>query len=352
MTASTSLGGVPATARASRMLRPAGSSARGRRVRRSIWLFALTFAILVVVNFVLPRLLPGEPIQAQFDSSSLGYVEDETARAQAEDYYGLDEPLAEQFVTYVGQLARGDLGTSIRYSVPVTELIADRLPWTLLLAMTALVVSVAVGVPAGIHSAWRRGRASDRTMLALFLGSRNLPAFFVGSLLLLLFSVKLGWFPLAGAKTPFTDMSAPARVLDVLWHLVLPATTLALALTGTKYLLMRNSMVSELGKDYLLLARAKGLSIRRQKYGYAARNAMLPVVTQMVLQVGLLVTGVIFVERVFDYPGMGRLIYDAISFRDYPLLSGVFLVTSAAVLLANLALDVMYVKLDPRTEER
>lgn len=320
-----------------------------RRVLAAVLPYAATLIVLVSLNFFLPRALPGDPLTSMQDPGSPNFVADQLVRQQLRAYYGLDQPLVAQFGGYLAHLVRGDLGISIRYNEPVAQVIGERLPWTLLLVVTALLISAGAGLLGGIHSAWRRGKASDRTLLAFFLGVRNLPSFFVGYILLLVFSVWLGWFPLSGAQTPFSDLSGLAAVPDIARHLALPAITLALSLIGADYLLMRNSMVAELGQEYMLLGRAKGLKPRRLKYRYAARNALLPVVTQTALQVAVVVTTTVFVETVFAYPGLGRLVSDAVAYRDYPLLEGTFLFFTVVVLLANLAVDLLYIRLDPRT---
>lgn len=309
--------------------------------------YGVSLAALLGLNFFLPRLLPGDPITALQDPNNLA---DPVMRLRQRSYYGLDQSMPAQFGHYLTQLAHGDLGTSIHYNQSVLKMLGERLPWTLLLVGSAFLLSGAVGILAGVHAGWRRGRRSDRALLAVLLALDNVPSYALAYVLLLVFSVNLGWLPLGGATTRFVDLSPLARIGDVLVHLVLPGATLALSLIAGKFLLMRGSMVAELGQDYILLARAKGLGEGRIKYRYAARNALLPVVTLMTLQLGLLVTGTIFTERIFDYPGMGRLAFEAITYRDYPLLAGVFLVFSAAVLLANLVLDLFYIKLDPRTE--
>lgn len=324
---------------------------RTSRALRTLLVYCATFLALLVLNFALPRLLPGDPIQAMQDRGSASFVSSAKERAKLRAYYGLDRSLPGQFGHYGANLLTADLGTSIRYQTPVLEVIGERLPWTLLLLGTGFLLSGLVGLVAGIHSGWRRGRASDRTLLALLVGVRNFPPFFVGSLLLLVFSVELGWFPLAGASTRFADLGPLQRIGDVLWHLALPSTTVALSVMGTQYLLMRNSMVGELGDPYLLLGRAKGLSERRLKYRYAARNALLPVLTLSAFQVGVAMNLVIFVEAVFAYPGLGRLIFDAAAARDYPVLSGAALVLTLMVLAVSMLLDFLYPRLDPRTRE-
>lgn len=323
---------------------------RGRiSPRRLVFSYAATAFFLASLNFLIPRAMPGDPISALEDPSAPTYVSDDATRAALADYYGLDEPLAVQFGRYLAALARLDLGASVRYRRPVAELIGERLPWTLLLVTTALGLATALGFLAGIHSAWRRSRPIDGGLLALFLALRSFPPFFLASLALFLFSVRLRWFPVAGATEPFSTGSDPARrVIDVAHHLALPALVLASQLSAVQYLVARGSMVAELGADYLLLGLAKGLRERRLKYRYAARNALLPAVTLVALQLGVTVTGSIFVETVFAYPGLGRLIFDAVAFRDYPVLQGSFLILSLTVLGANLFAEYLYARLDPR----
>jgi len=322
---------------------------RPRRPGRLLLPYLVTVWFLVTLNFLLPRAMPGDPISALEDPSAPTYVRDEAARGELARYYGLDRPLTSQYARYLGGLLRGDLGQSIRYNAPVKGLVAERLPWTLLLVGTAMVIASAVGLFAGVQSAWRRGRRADRWLLGAFLAVRNFPVFFLGSLALFVFAVKLRWLPLAGASTPFSTLGPVARIGDVGRHLVLPASVLAVQFAAGHFLLMRAAMVSELGADYMLGGRVKGLRARRLKYAYAARNALLPVVTLMALQIGFAVTGSIFVETVFAYPGMGRLVSDSVAFRDYPVLQACFLVLTLVVVTANLGVDLLYARLDPRT---
>lgn len=311
--------------------------------------YGTTVFLLVTVNFLLPRAMPGDPVEALLSRSSTTYVDDEDTRAELLEYYGLDRPLLAQYGCYLGGLARGDLGTSIRTNAPVRDALADRLPWSLLLAGSATAVATGVGLVAGVHAGWRRGRAVDRGLLGLFLGMREFPSFLLGSLALFVFAVKLDWFPLAGARTPFAELGLAGQVGDVAHHLVLPAGVLAVGLAAGHYLVMRAGIVSELGADYLLLGRAKGLAERRLKYRYAARNALLPVVSLTAIQLGFAVTGAILVERVFAYPGIGRLLFESIGARDYPAIQGCFLVTAVLVVSVNVLAEVLYRRLDPRT---
>lgn len=330
-----------------------GSGGRTRSASRAalVGSYLLTVFLLVTLNFALPRALPGDPLSALLTAGQPTYVQSSELRAQLAEFYQLDAPLPTQYRAYLADLATADLGTSIRFNVPVARLIADRLPWTLLLIGAAMTLAVTAGWVAGVHSAWRRGRPVDQGLLALFLCLRGLPAFFLASIAVYGLAVQLDWFPLSGARTRFADaLGLWEQTRDIAHHLVLPATVLATQMAAGHYLLMRASMVGELGADYLLLGRAKGLRERRLKYHpYAARNALLPVVTLTALQLAGLVTGAIVVEVVFTYPGMGRLIFDAIEFRDYPTLQGCFLMLSLLVVTANLGADLLYRRLDPRT---
>lgn len=311
--------------------------------------FLVVVFALVSLNFLLPRLMPGSPLDGLFASGSPNFVYDEQTRAQLASYYGLEAPLLSQYGAYLGNLATGDLGRSIYDGQPVAALIAGQLPWTLLLMGTATLLATLVGVSAGVQAGWRRGRPVDRGLLVVFIGLQNVPPFLLASLAALVLAVKLGWFPLSGARTPFVSLPPAAAVADVAYHLAMPAIVLAVGIGAYQYLLTRASMVGELGADYLLLGRAKGLTQRRLKYRYAARNALLPVVSLTALQLGTAVTGAILVERVFAYPGIGNTLFEAIASRDYPVLQGCFLVFSVMVLIANLAADLLYRRLDPRT---
>ena len=328
----------------------ASSTARGTGRRRLVSLYAVTVFLLLTVNFFLPRALPGDPIDALLDSGGPAQLQDEALRARLEEYYGLDRPLAEQYRRYLVGLGRGDLGVSIRYNAPVADLMKERLPWTLLLVFTAISVAVVVGWLAGIHSGWRRGRPVDRGLLTVFLALHSFPVFFIGSIAVFVLSVKLGWFPLSGARTPFLeDASLASRVADIAHHLALPAAVLAANFVTSQYLNMRASMVGQLGADHLLVAQAKGLPERWIKYRYAARNALLPAVTLTAVHISFAVTASILVETVFAYQGVGRLVFEAVAYRDYPTLQACFLVLSIVVVSANFLADALYARLDPRT---
>lgn len=329
---------------------------RGSLGRRTV-AYVSTLLVLVVINFVLPRAVPGDPVEAMVARAAAGggtqaTIPDEQARAALEASYGLDEPLPAQFASYLSGLATGDLGVSIEDRRAVTTRLAERVPWSLLLMGTAMAMALAAGMLLGIHSGWRSGRGRDWLLLGAITTVRQIPPFFLAPLALLLFAGTLGWLPHSGASTPFAgDLGVWGRVADVGRHLVLPAGVLALQLTAAVYLFMRGSMVGELGAGYLRLGRAKGVPDRRLKYRHAARNALLPVVSLTAMQVAFLSTGTIFIETVFEYPGVGRLLFEGVRAHDYPLVQGGFLLLASLVVTANYVADVVYTRLDPRVSQ-
>lgn len=314
--------------------------------------YLLTLWVVLTLNFLLPRMLPGDPLAALLDPQSSDYVFDAGVRASLEAYYGLDRPLLEQYAAYLKGVVTGDLGRSIRLKRPVGELLVAHLPWTLLLTGTALGLAALLGLLGGAEAAWRRGSAADRLLTAASVVAGNAPVYFVGMMLLILFGAELGWLPLAGGRTPFAQHSGPlAAVADIGRHLILPALTLTLAMLGVKFLLVRNHMVGILGEDFMLVARAKGLKPARLKWNHALRNALLPFVAHLAAHAGLAITGAVFIETLFQYPGMGRLIFEAVGARDYPVIQGVFLIVAVIVLTANLLADWLNARLDPRLAE-
>ena len=328
-----------------------GVAAAGRR--RSLWVtvasYAATVFVLLTLNFALPRLMPGDPIQALMAFGSPSFVNDEETRANLARYYHLDESIPEQYVHYLGSLVQGDLGVSIVSNVPVAQELGGPVAWSFLLMVAGMLLSILIGLPAGVHSGWHRGKRVDRGLLSLFLSIQNLPIYLVGAVVFVVFAAKLGLFPPGGAETPFGVYSGFDRVLDIGRHLALPALLLAFDFATYQYLVMRSSMVSELGSDYLLVGRAKGLRDRSLKYRYAGRNALLPVVTVIGLQFGIAITSIIFIERIFAFPGIGGYMFDAIRTRDYPAMQGAFLVLTLTGVTTNLAVDLLYRRIDPRT---
>ncbi|HEY41141.1 MAG TPA: ABC transporter permease [Dehalococcoidia bacterium] len=309
--------------------------------------YLIALLIILTLNFFLPRMMPGDPLMAIYGDEALVQMSPQL-KADLTERFALDQSLAEQFASYWLALFRGDLGYSYSYNAPVTEVIFGRLPWTLLLAGLALLLSTAIGIMLGIESGWRRGGRFDSGVLSGMVTLSGFPDFFLGILLLLLFAVNLKVLPLFGAEDVYSGLSGFARLIDIGEHLILPLTTLVLARITGGYLLTRNTMIGVLKEPYILLARAKGLKPRTVKYRHAGRNSMLPVMTQTGIWMGLMVTGVLFIEVVFSYPGIGLLAYDALTFRDYPVLQGLLLVSAFCVLGANFIVDLLYARVDPR----
>lgn len=315
------------------------------RVVRLVIQYGLVLFAAAVLNFVLPRLAPGDVTDYLIPPEQAGSITEEQ-RQEILSRYGLDEPLPVQFREYVAGLARGDLLISARYSRPVTDVVLERLPWTLLLVGTSTLLAVMIGTVAGFRSAWKRGRATDVATLSTFMLIDSMPPFFLGLLLILAFSVHLGLFPIFGA-IPTLPADGLALVLEIGMRLVLPAVALTAATLGTIYLVARPALVSELREDYVLMAQAKGLT-RRQVRRHAERNALLPVVTIVLINLGTVVGGATVIETVFSYPGLGRLLYESVLARDYPVLQGTFFILAITVLAANFIADLIYPLLDPR----
>jgi peptide/nickel transport system permease protein len=323
------------------------------RRRRRWWApiagYLATIFILITFNFAIPRIMPGDPIDALMAFGSSSAVQDEATRAALMEYYDLDKPVLRQYVEYLSSLARLDLGRSIFNNTPVSRDLGGKIAWSFLLIATGTVVSILIAIPLGVHSGWKRGKRVDRGLLAFFLAYQNLPIFVLGSAAFLLLTVQFDLFPYGGGSDPIAGYTGLAKALDVGRHLVLPATMLGLDAATYQYLVMRSSMVGELGSDYLLGGRAKGLRERRLKYGYAGRNALLPVVSVIGLQFSLAITSVIFIERIFAYPGVGNYMFQSVAIRDYPAMQGAFLILTFTVVTTNLLVDLLYRRLDPRT---
>lgn len=326
------------------------------RRSRGIKLFEyiLTIWIIITLNFLLPRYLPGDPFLL-LSSDSPDNEEIVMTQEQQDyyrSYYGIDKSLGEQYLTYLGQLAHGDLGYSIYYKVPVNQLILGRLGWTAFIVLSALVLSTAFGVLFGSISAWYRERWQDWVLYFQLILLSEIPVFLIGLMILIVFSAWLRLFPLSGAISHFTEYSSIWEQLgDILSHAFLPVLVLSISQLGGMYLLVRNSMTTVLSKDYLRTARAKGLSDKRIVFRHALKNGLLPVVTRIFLSLGGLVGGAILVENVFAYPGLGKLMRECIRVQDYQVVQGIFLVVTILVLLANFIADQVYRRLDPRVKD-
>ncbi len=312
--------------------------------------YVVAFLLILTLNFVLPRLMPGDPFQAIYGQEALLAMTPQLKAQLIERLY-LDQSMGQQFVAYILALVQGDLGYSYYYNQQVLTVILDFLPWTLLLMGTALVLSTLAGLVLGIESGYRRGRSLDKALLASLMFLNGFPDFFMGIVLLLFFGVVFGVVPLSGALTPYSGLEGLALVRDILHHLLAPLAALVLVRVTSPYLLTRNTMITTLRENFVMTARSKGCTEGQIKYRHAGRNSLLPVVTSTGLMVPQMITGALFVEIVFTYPGVGWLLYNSLLTRDYPLIQGILLMVTLAVLLANLLVDLLYLKIDPRVSD-
>lgn len=276
-------------------------------------------------------------------------------RAAVRAQFGLDAPMWQQYAMFLLNAVQGDFGVSFSYRAPVAEVVWERLANTMVLMITAIVIAYAIGVPLGAWLSWRRGSRADTTGIFFGLMFRSAPMFWTGMIAILVFGVFLGWLPTSGMRTlPYTATGFWDKILtlDFLWHLILPALIVALYYLGSPLLIMRNTMLEVYGEDFIEMARAKGLPERRILYHHAARNALLPVVTQLAVTIGLAAGGQVVVEVVFSWPGLGREILNAVRTSDFPLAQASFLVMAAFVITLNLVVDALYTTLDPRVSFR
>ncbi|MGZ8580937.1 MAG: ABC transporter permease [Actinomycetota bacterium] len=312
----------------------------------------LTLFFVMVFNFFLFRILPSDPVK--FLTRGAGLQIDAQEQQELLREFGLDKPVFPgQFVDYIGDALRLDFGSSltVQSGRPVLDVFLSFLWPTLLLVGVSTFFSVVIGVWMGIRAGWRRGGAFDRASMGVSLIFYSMPEFWLGMLLIMLFSVGLGWFPNAGRATLGAEYTGFAAVADVANHLFLPALTLTLAYLGEYYLVMRSSLLDVLGEDFIQTARAKGVRERMVKNKHAVRNALLPTISLIALSFGFVLGGAITVEVVFSYKGLGGLTYEALQSQDFPLLQAIFLFASAAVIFMNLGADLIYGYFDPRVRE-
>ncbi len=310
--------------------------------------YALVVLVAVSLNFAIPRLAPGTPIDYLVPSEQVATITPEQ-RERVLAQFGLEKPLAEQYWLYLTGILQGDLGYSTQQGRPVVDMLLERLPWTLVLVGGAITLSLIVGAGAGFLSAARRGGRMEVGGLAFFMFLDSMPPFWIGMLLLVLFSGYLNLLPVFGAL-PLTGAGGDfGLTFEVAQRLVLPLLTLTLVRAGWLFLVARSSLAGELSEDYIVMAEAKGLSRRRVVLGHGVRNALLPLVTAVAVEAGTVVGGATVVETVFSYPGLGRLIYESVLSRDYPVLQGAFLLLAVGVIAANFLADLLYPIIDPRT---
>jgi peptide/nickel transport system permease protein len=317
---------------------------------RRMGVYLVTAWVAITINFLLPHLMPGNPVQTMVGKLT-GRVTPEIVHAiELQFGVGLNESLWSQYVHYWSELFHGNLGISITLSAPVSTVLGETLPWTIGLIGVSTVISFMLGTLVGVAIGWRRGSWMD-SILPVSTFFQAVPYFFLGTVLLLIFGSTLGWFPVLGAYdqglTPGWNLEFIGSVIR---HAELPMITIVLSSIAGWIMGMRNMMVTTMDEDFVLVARAKGLANRRV-VGYAARNAILPSIANFSLAISLVVSGSLLVELVFNYPGVGNLLLQAVLNQDYPLLQGIFLVITFTVLAANMLADSVYVILDPRTRQ-
>lgn len=310
---------------------------------RLVW-GALIVLCILVLNFLIIHMVPGDPLQAMLGDFPVppGYAE------QIRTEFGLDRPLGRQLVLYLLNLAHGNLGFSFANRMPVLDLVLARLGPTLLLMLPALLMAAIVGVVLGVTAAPRAGSVEDSALTAVSLFGYSVPIFWLGQVLVIVFAIQLGWLPAQGMNNMREELHGIDRALDVARHLVLPAFSVMIFYLAIVARVARASVAEALHHDYVLTAKAKGLSRRTILWRHVLPNAMIPVVTVIGFNFGQSLTGAILVETVFAWPGLGNLFITSITNRDYPVLQGIFLLTSVAVVVVNIGTDLLYATLDPR----
>lgn len=314
----------------------------GQRLLHSLFVLWAVVTIL----FLMFRLMPGNPLAA-YINETLDEAEQQAMLRQ----FGLDKPLWQQYFIYLGNLLQGQLGLSFHQKTPVWDIVLSVLPNTLALTVSGVIIAYIFGVVVGAFLAWKRGTWIEGTAIPIVLGTRAAPEFWVGMVLLAVFSFKLGWLPAGGANEAGAFFPSEIQRLlsaDFLSHLLLPALTMALYLQGLPLLLMRSNMLEVMHEDFVTMARMKGLSTWRIVVLHAARNALLPVVTAFAIGLGATISNNVVVEVVFSWPGLGRLLVQAVSSSDYPLAQGAFLLIAVVLITMNLVADLLYTVLDPR----
>lgn len=326
--------------------RTAGRGPFFLRFGRKCIQYLAVIALALTINFALPRLAPGDPLAfviGQELYEEMTPEERQAVRAELD----LDGSVLEQYGKFIASAVTLDLGLSTKYGKPVTEVLAERMPWTFLVVIPPLVLTPLIGVALGVYAAWNRGKKRDATLLTAVLAIESMPGFWFGMVLIAVFGVQLGWFPTYGAA-PMIRTDNWSYSVSVAEHLVMPVATITIASIGTYFLLMRSTMLDALGQDYMMLAEAKGVGKRGLMFKHAMRNAMLPVYTHVTMSLSLLFSGAVIVETVFSYPGIGSLLYESVMARDFALMQGVFLMSTVSVILANMLADLTYPLVDPR----
>jgi peptide/nickel transport system permease protein len=321
-----------------------------RYLLRKVWQVLTTLLFVLIFNFVLFRIAPGDPVRLLTRSG--GTHLSPTAIQSYRHDFGLDLPLLSQLKKYLLDMVRLRLNDSFTFEgTPVTHVFLRFLWPTLLLVGTATVLMTIIGIYLGIRGGWNRGGKMDLASMGGSLVFYSAPDFWIAMMLLILFSTTLGWFPSGGRVAPNSGLTGVSYFVDILNHLFLPCFTLVIGYLGEYYLIMRSSLLDVMGEDYITTVRAKGIREGQVLWRHAVRNALLPTISEIALGFGFIIGGAITVEWVFSYPGLGLLTINAIDEQDYPLLQGIFLFSSAAVLVSNLIADLLYSWFDPRVRE-
>lgn len=304
---------------------------------------------IATITFFIVHLAPGDPMNMYFERLQERRDVDPRVIEALRQKYGLDQPLPVQYVKWLGNLARGDLGESFRYRRPVASLLAERIPYTLQLSVLALLLDALFGITLGILSAIKQYSTWDKIITVGSLTLYSIPGFWLAVMLVLVFSVNLGWLPTSQTRSlDYETLSALGKFLDRLWHLVLPVFVLGVAGAAGTARYMRNQLLEVLGKEFVVAARARGLPERSVILKHALRNALLPIVTIYGLALPFLLGGAVLIERIFAWPGMGSLAVEAIGGRDYPIILATSMIAAVLVVLGNLLADITYSLVDPR----
>lgn len=317
---------------------------RGYLWKRTLFA-AVTIFVALTVNFILFRVLPGDAVSQISRIPNASPAMKEALRAE----FGLDKPVFEQYVRYLQQLCQGNLGVSYTNRQPVLDNLVEAFGNTVPMVATGTLIAIVLGIAVGMFAALHRGSVGDHAATGIAVVFYALPTQFLGMMLLIMFA---GTLPSVGMSDPFAvGLSPGEQLLDLARHMILPVATLVLTLYAESALIVRSAMLETLGENYILTARAKGLTRRRIVWSYALRNAALPTITQIALSLGTIVGGSILVEVIFSWPGVGRALYDAVLQRDYPMLQGGFLAITVTVVVLNYLADILYFRLDPRISQ-
>lgn len=308
--------------------------------------YILLLAAVIILNFFLPRMLPGSPI-AQLAGEEVGRMT-QSERDRILSAYDLDKPLTVQFFTYIRNIVTLDWGISFSKKQPITDLLKAAIPWTLLLVGCNLILSTILGTFLGALSAVLRKKKKDMKLMLLVILCSSLPAFWIGMIFISVFSVSLGWFPVYGAYSMFSGLEGWAYAKDVWKHLILPVTTMTIVSISVFFTTSRYSVLETIHQDYVFMAKVRGIPKKRVRFCYMMRNALIPVFTVFMMELGSVLSGSVVIESVFAYPGLGNLLYNAVLSRDYPLMQYGFLVSSFMVIAASLLTDILYSRIDPR----